>query len=112
VFTLGLFSKWIRVLAQPRRCFFSFVFIDYPKDTRSIEITTSVVIPVFLSCLPVRKKTYHFGKSDLDELVIALSKAGAPPGSWLYGDTKPYWFQAEIFGETSPRGPVLQRDLY
>jgi len=37
-------------------------------------------------------------------------KAGAPSSSWLFGDAKIYRFQAEIFGESSPRGPVVLRN--
>lgn len=41
----------------------------------------------------------------------ACMKAELLPDAWLDGETRIYRFQAEVFGETRPRGPVVRRDL-
>jgi len=38
-------------------------------------------------------------------------KAGLPPDSWLLKGTKVYRFQAIIFEETSPKGPIHRLDI-
>jgi uncharacterized protein (TIGR00296 family) len=40
-----------------------------------------------------------------DFLVNTCFKAGLPPDAWLTG-AKVYTFQADVFSEVSPRGPV------
>lgn len=38
-------------------------------------------------------------------------KAGAPPDGWLRSDVKIYKFQGEVFGEETPRGKVVRKQL-
>lgn len=38
-------------------------------------------------------------------------KAGLTPDAWLDPSTRMYRFQAEVFAETEPRGPVVRRTL-
>lgn len=38
-------------------------------------------------------------------------KAGLPPDAWLEEGTKVQRFQAEVFSEQGPRGPVIRRQL-
>lgn len=38
-------------------------------------------------------------------------KAGLPPDSWLLKGTKVYRFQAIVFEETSPKGPIHRLDI-
>lgn len=40
----------------------------------------------------------------------ACLKAGLPPDAWLDGGTRVEVFQAEVFGETSPRGEVKRME--
>ena len=58
--------------------------------------------------LPQVSVEYDWGPEEF--LSNVCVKAGAPSNSWLLGDAKIYRFQAEIFGETSPRGPVVMRN--
>jgi uncharacterized protein len=46
-----------------------------------------------------------------DFLSHCCLKAGLPPDSWLLDDTKIYRFQAIIFEETSPNGPIKRLEL-
>lgn len=49
---------------------------------------------------------------DVEEfLAETCNKAGLLPDSWTDPSTRVYKFQAEIFGEMSPRGPVERREL-
>lgn len=48
----------------------------------------------------------EFGMDAMEFLSQTCMKAGLPPDSWLEGGTEVQAFQAEIFGERSPRGEV------
>lgn len=44
-------------------------------------------------------------------LAECCMKAGLPPDAWLTKGTKVYSFQAEVFAEESPEGPITARPL-
>jgi uncharacterized protein (TIGR00296 family) len=50
------------------------------------------------------------GWDPLTFLVEACGKAGLPPDAWLDRGTKVEVFQAEVFGEETPRGKVTRLD--
>jgi uncharacterized protein len=52
----------------------------------------------------------EFGMDSTEFLSQACMKAGLPPDSWLEDGTEVQVFQAEIFGELSPRGKVTRMD--
>ncbi len=45
-------------------------------------------------------------------LSLTCQKAGLPPDAWLTGNVEVQRFQAEIFSEASPRGPLLQSSVH
>jgi uncharacterized protein (TIGR00296 family) len=52
----------------------------------------------------------EFGMDSTEFLSQACLKAGLPPDSWLEDGTEVRVFQAEVFGELSPRGKVTRVD--
>ncbi len=44
-------------------------------------------------------------------LAEACMKAGLPPDAWLVEGTKVYVFEAAVFQEVEPKGPVVRRNL-
>jgi uncharacterized protein len=52
----------------------------------------------------------EFGMDSTEFLSQACIKAGLPPDSWLEDGTEVQVFQAEVFGELSPRGKVKRMD--
>ncbi len=46
-----------------------------------------------------------------DFLSEACMKAGLLPDAWLEPSTRVYKFQAEVFAEVEPRGPIVRRSL-
>ncbi len=51
-------------------------------------------------------------KLDAEEFLSeACMKAGLLPDAWLDPATRVYKFQADVFGEVEPRGPVMRRSL-
>ncbi len=59
--------------------------------------------------LPQVAVEYAWDASDF--LSEACMKAGLLPDAWLDPDTRVYKFQAEVFGETEPRGTIVRRSL-
>lgn len=53
----------------------------------------------------------EWGWNEEEFLCQCCLKAGLPPDCWLLKGTKIYKFQAIIFEEMSPNGPVVRRDL-
>jgi len=53
----------------------------------------------------------EFGWDEETFLAECCMKAGLPPDAWLTKGTKVYSFQAEIFAEESPDGPITARPL-
>jgi uncharacterized protein (TIGR00296 family) len=51
------------------------------------------------------------GLDAADFLSQACMKAGLLADAWLDPDTRVYTFQAEVFAEAHPRGPVVRRSL-
>lgn len=51
------------------------------------------------------------GFDAMDFLSHACMKAGLLADAWLDADTRVYTFQAEVFAEVNPRGPVVRRSL-
>jgi uncharacterized protein (TIGR00296 family) len=51
----------------------------------------------------------HFGPSDF--LSQACMKAGLLADAWLDPETRVYTFQAEVFAEATPRGPIVRRNM-
>ncbi len=53
----------------------------------------------------------EWGWNEEEFLCQCCLKAGLPPDCWLLKETKIYKFQAMIFEETSPNGPVVRKVL-
>src|SRR3989449_1078758 len=53
----------------------------------------------------------EYGWDAAESLSEAGMKAGLPAHPWLAPATRGYKFQAEVFAETKPRGPVVRRTL-
>lgn len=53
----------------------------------------------------------EWGWNEEEFLCQCCMKAGLPPDCWLLKGTRIYKFQAIIFEETSPNGPVIRRVL-
>jgi uncharacterized protein len=51
----------------------------------------------------------HFDPSDF--LSQACMKAGLLADAWLDPETRVYTFQAEVFAEATPRGPIVRRNM-
>lgn len=50
----------------------------------------------------------EMGLSAAEFISLACRKAGLPPDAWLHADVSIQRFQAEVFGESEPRGPVCE----
>jgi len=53
----------------------------------------------------------EYGWDAAEFLSEACMKAGLLADAWLDPATRVYKFQAEVFAETKPRGPVVRRTL-
>ncbi len=78
---------------------------DLPKHVR-IGVDGLIVSRFGLSGLLLPQVATEFGMDQVEFLSQACMKAGLPPDSWLDKETRVQAFQAEIFAEESPRGPV------
>lgn len=85
-----------------------------PKDVRGlVRVGTDglLVVRGRASGLLLPQVAVELGWDAEEFLSQACVKAGLLPDAWLDGETRIHRFQAEIFGETRPRGPFERRDL-
>ena len=74
--------------------------------TDGLSITQGVYRGILLPQVAVEE-----GFDAADFLSHACMKAGLLADAWLEPETRVYTFQAEVFAEVDPRGPVVRRNL-
>jgi len=82
---------------------------DLPSKIR-LGVDGLIVSNSFTSGLFLPQVATEQGWDQETFLSEACGKAGLPFDSWLKADTKIETFQAEVFAEESPRGPVVRVD--
>jgi uncharacterized protein (TIGR00296 family) len=82
---------------------------DLPSKIR-LGVDGLIVSNSFTSGLFLPQVATEQGWDQVTFLSEACGKAGLPFDSWLNADTKVETFQAEVFAEESPRGPVVRVD--
>ena len=105
---LGSLVLEVSVLTKPRALVSSRVQ-DRPSKVR-IGVDGLIVSRFGFSGLLLPQVATEFELGQMEFLSQACLKAGLPPDSWLDSQTEVQVFQAEIFAESSPRGPVVSED--
>jgi uncharacterized protein len=82
---------------------------DLPSRVR-IGVDGLIVSRQGLSGLLLPQVATEFSMDQTEFLSQTCMKAGLPPDSWLEQGTEVQAFQAEIFGEKSPRGEVVRME--
>jgi len=83
---------------------------DLPKHVTIGEDGLSVAQGAYRGIL-LPQVAVEEGFDAADFLSHACMKAGLLADAWLDPDTRVYTFQAEVFAESEPRGPVVRRNL-
>ncbi len=83
--------------------------IDLPSKVR-IGVDGLIVSRFGLSGLLLPQVATEYSFDQTEFLSQTCMKAGLPPDSWLEEGTDVQAFQAEIFGEKSPRGEVVRME--
>jgi len=78
---------------------------DYPKNIKIGE-DGLIIRKGFRSGLLLPQVAIEHNLSPKAFLDHTCMKAGLPPGTWMEKDCQTFKFQAEIFGEKSPRGEI------
>ncbi|WP_148688678.1 TIGR00296 family protein [Methanopyrus sp. SNP6] len=99
----------VSVLTPPKK-----LEVDNPKEyVEKIEIGRHGIIVrrgarsgLLLPQVPVEE-----GWDEIEFLSHACLKAGLPPDWWCSSDCEIYVFEAQVFEEEKPEGPVRERDL-
>ncbi|WP_456483833.1 TIGR00296 family protein [Methanopyrus kandleri] len=99
----------VSVLTPPKK-----LEVDNPKEyVEKIEIGRHGIIVrrgarsgLLLPQVPVEE-----GWDEIEFLSHACLKAGLPPDWWCSPDCEIYVFEAQVFEEEEPEGPVRERDL-
>ena len=101
---LGSLVVEVSILTKPRP-----LSVQKPQELPSkvrIGVDGLIVTRYGLSGLLLPQVATEFGMDQTEFLSETCMKAGLPPDSWLEPGTEVQSFQAEIFAERSPRGPV------
>jgi len=101
---LGSLVVEVSILTKPRP-----LAAQRPQDLPSkirIGVDGLIVSRYGLSGLLLPQVATEFGMDQTEFLSQACMKAGLPPDSWLEAGTEVQTFQAEVFAEKSPGGPV------
>lgn len=84
--------------------------LEYPSKIKVGEDGLIVERGVYRGLL-LPQVPIEWGWNEEELLCQCCLKAGLPPDCWLLKGTKIYKFQAMIFEETSPNGPVVRKVL-
>lgn len=84
--------------------------LEYPSKIKVGEDGLIVERGVYRGLL-LPQVPIEWGWNEEEFLCQCCLKAGLPPDCWLLKGTKIYKFQAIIFEETSPNGPVVRKVL-
>lgn len=80
---------------------------DFPSKVR-VGVDGLMVSRGHYSGLLLPQVATEFGMDATEFLSQACTKAGLPPDSWLDPETEVQIFQAQIFAEATPGGPVRE----
>ncbi|MEM1824219.1 MAG: TIGR00296 family protein [Candidatus Nezhaarchaeales archaeon] len=83
---------------------------EYPSKIK-VGVDGLIVEKGFFKGLLLPQVAVEYGWSEEEFLTHCCLKALLPPDAWLDPRTKIYKFQAEIFEEESPEGPIRRRKL-
>jgi len=83
---------------------------DYPSQIR-VGVDGIIVERGFYKGLLLPQVPVEWGWNSEEFLSQGCLKAGLPPDAWLVQGTRIYKFQAVIFEEEAPEGPIKRRSL-
>ncbi len=99
----------VSLLTAPER-----LEVDRPQEyTKAVVIGRDglIVRQGQMAGLLLPQVPVEWGWDSAEFLSHACAKAGLLPDAWFEPETEVYTFQAEVFKESSPRGPVRRREL-
>ena len=83
---------------------------EYPSKIK-VGVDGLIVERGFFRGLLLPQVAVEYGWDEEEFLTQCCLKALLPPDAWLDPHTKVYKFQAEVFEEEAPEGPVKRREL-